>query len=112
MTLKDAFKDVYLNFSHIARADDYMVIRRELLWVSLVIRGFAYQCADNQKSTDLITAMHHGGLGAPISGESMSPLHGQIKNRVTKTDVFVNPHVDGRPFKDLPTFSIVHDVGI
>ena len=111
MALEEAFQDVYLNFSHFARADDYMVICPRLLWVSL-IRGFAYQCADNQKSTDLITAMHHGGLQVPISDKSTSPLHGQIKNRATKTDVLVDPHVGGSPISDLPTISIVHDVGL
>ena len=111
MTLEEAFRNVYLNFSHFARADDYMVICPQLLWVSL-IRGFAYQCADNQKSTDLLTAMHHGGLETPICAENTSPLHGQIKNRATETDVLVNPHVGGHPINHLPTFSIVHDVGL
>jgi len=111
MTLEEAFQDVYLNFSHFARADDYTVICPQLLWISL-IRGFAYQCADNQKSTDLITAMHHGGLEAPICAENTSPLYGQIKNRATETDVLVNPHVGGHPINHLPTFSIVHDVGL
>ena len=111
MTLEKAFEDVNLNFSHFARADDYTVISPKLLWVSL-IRGLAYQCADNQTSTDLIAAMHHGGLEAPISPESTSPLYGEIRNDATKTDVLVNPHDGDRPITDLPTLSIVHDVGL
>lgn len=110
-TLENAFQGVYLNFSHFARADDYVVIGPELLWISL-IRGFAYQCANNQESTDLVAAMHHGGLLAPISAKNTSPMNGQLKNRETRTDVLINPHVGGKPVNDLPTFSIVHDVGL
>ena len=43
---------------------------------------------------------------------ALRTLLGQIKNRATETDVLVNPHVGGHPIKHLPTFSIVHDVGL
>jgi hypothetical protein len=111
LTLEEAFRDVYLHFSHFARADDYKIICPQLLWISLT-RGYAYQCADNQKATDLVAGLHHGGLKAPICAENTSPMNGQVKNRVTPSDVLVNPHVGGTPINNLPTFSIVHDVGL
>lgn len=111
LSLEEAFKDVYLNFSHFVKAGDYGIIDTDLQWTPLV-RGMAYQCADNQKSTDLFVPAHHGGLDAPIGPSSTSPIYGQIKNRVKVTDVVLNPHVGGTPINKLPILSLIHEVGL
>jgi hypothetical protein len=110
-TLEDAFKDAYLNFSHFARAGDSGIISPDRQWITLV-RGMCYQCVDNQRSTDLFGTIHHGGLGAPISQQNSSSLHGQIRNRTVVTDVLANPHVGGTPVNNLPIMVLVQDVGI
>lgn len=110
-TLEYAFQDVYLNFSHFVRAGDYGVIHPNLQWTPLV-RGMAYQCADNQKSTDLFVPAHHGGIDAPIAADRTAPVFGRVKNRVKFTDVLLNPHVGGTPINNLPILSLVHDIGL
>jgi hypothetical protein len=111
LTLEEAFQDVYLNFSHFMRADDYDVIGPKLLWISLLC-GYLYQCADNQESIDFAAALHHGGLGTPVSAGNTSHMNGRLKNHAIFTDVLFNPHVGGPPINNLPTFSLVHDVGL
>jgi hypothetical protein len=111
LTLRDAFRDVYLHFSHFAKADDYNIIGPDFSWMSLV-RGFAYQCRPYQPSTDLFAAMHHGGLNSSICARNTSPMYGQLKNRTTFADVLLNPVVGGRANNNRPTFSIVHDLGL
>jgi hypothetical protein len=103
--------DVYLNFSHFVNAGDYGIIHPDCQWIPLV-RGMAYQCADNQKSTDLFVPAHHGGIAAPIGPGNTSAVYGQIKNRVRVTDVVADPHVGGTSMNELPTLSLVHDLGL
>jgi hypothetical protein len=111
LSLEDAFKDVYINFSHFVRAGDYSMIGPDYLWMGLP-RHMAFQCADNQKSTDIVVPAHHGGLEAPICLTNTGTVFGQIKNRESSRDVLLNPHVGGTPRNKLPTLSLVHDLGL
>jgi hypothetical protein len=113
LTLEDAFKDVYVNFSHFVRAGDDDMIGPDYLWMGLV-RHMAFQCADNQKSTDIAAPAHHGGLEAPIGPANTGPVFGQIKNCAMSGDVLLDSHasVGGAPHNNLPTLSFVHDLGL
>jgi hypothetical protein len=111
MSLKEAFSNVFLNFSHFARAGDFGIISPEMQWMPLV-RNMIYQCANNQKSTDFFAPSHHGGLDAPICPENTGSVHGQMKNWVDFTDVLLNPYIRGKLLNKLPTLSLVHDLGL
>jgi len=111
LSLEEAFKDAYLNFSHFARAEDDSVLSPDMLYLCLV-RHMAYQCADNQRSTDIVAAVHHEGLEAPIGPENTSPLYGQMKDRAKFSEVLLNPHIGGTPRNGRPILSLVHDLGI
>ena len=111
MTLREAFQGVYLNFSHFVRAGDYAIIGPKHLWMALV-RHMAYQCADNQQSTDLVAPAHHGGPEAHICIENTAPIFGQIRNRQTSSEFLLNPCVGGEPKNNLPTLSLIHELGL
>jgi hypothetical protein len=108
--LEAAFKNTYINFTHFARAGDLGVISPDFLYGGLV-RHMAFQCADNQRSTDLVAPMLHG-RNASIVPENTTPLYGQVKNRTKRSDVLVEPHIAGKPRNDFPILSIVHELGV
>jgi hypothetical protein len=110
LALKHAFKDVYLNFSHFAKAGDHGAIHTDIQWTPLV-RGMGYQCSGNQNMASIFVPAHHGGLDAPIGPDCTAPVCGQIQNGTQVTDV-LNPHAGGAPINKLPILSLVHDVGL
>jgi hypothetical protein len=109
-TLEVAFKNTYISFTHFARAGDLGAISPDFLYGGLV-RHMAFQCADNQRSTDLVAPMLHG-RNASICSKNTTPLYGQVKNRTKRSDVLVEPHIGGKPPNNLPILSIVHELGV
>lgn len=109
-TLEEAFADAYVNFSHFARAGDFEIISVEHLWKAL-LRCMAFQCADNQMSTDLIGPIHWG-LDNPVDAKNTSPLYGQVKNTAKAEHDLLNPHQAGESPKNRYTLSLLHHVGL
>ncbi|KAJ6531943.1 hypothetical protein B0H19DRAFT_1189266 [Mycena capillaripes] len=110
LTLREAFQDVWINFTHFTRAGDYKVIQDGTLWKNLV-RSMAYQCAPNQHSVDLVAPLFH----AKIPGgwqEKTSALLGQVKNiQQRQNNVVVDPTVSSPRNSTVPTLSIVMHLG-
>ena len=75
-----------------------------------MVRSMAYQCADDQKSTDLFVLAHPSHAhGCP---SSTSPVYGLIKNRIKVAYVVLNSHVGGTPINKLPILLLIHEVGL
>ncbi|KAK0436059.1 uncharacterized protein EV420DRAFT_1591134 [Desarmillaria tabescens] len=74
--LHEAFKDVYVNFTHFAAAGDSKVIQ---YLPHVMLQFLMYGCC-SMNSVDLITVMHHDSLQNPLCDSSMSQLAFQIQN--------------------------------
>jgi hypothetical protein len=107
-TLAEAFGDAWLHFSHFVKAADNITYSH--LW-PLLIRGMAYQCRDNQVSTDLASAIHFGH-NAPISHENTSSVLADLKNRMKAEPMFINPHIAGKPLNSLLVLSLLMELGV
>ncbi|KAK0467770.1 uncharacterized protein EV420DRAFT_1501206 [Desarmillaria tabescens] len=82
--LREAFKDVYVNFTHFAEAGDSKVMQ---YLPHMMLRFLMYGCC-SMNSVDLITAMHHGSLQNPLYDSSTSQLAFQIQNCAEEVPVF------------------------
>lgn len=106
-TLEAAFRDVYIHFTHFAQAGEFNAIG--VLYCT-ILRGMAFQCTDNQRSTHMLVGMHHGGIDGPIGPETTSPLFGHVKNRIPLSTL-LDPDQAGTPPKGLPVLSILMELG-
>ncbi|KDN44044.1 hypothetical protein RSAG8_05776, partial [Rhizoctonia solani AG-8 WAC10335] len=79
-TLKEAFQNAYVSFSHFEVAQDSKVLEASQLRYSLV-RGCAIQAKENQVSIDAVIPIHMGSITDPITTKTTSAINLQFKNR-------------------------------
>ncbi|KAK0436047.1 uncharacterized protein EV420DRAFT_1591114, partial [Desarmillaria tabescens] len=82
--LREASKDVYVNFTHFAEAGDSKVIQ---YLPHIMLQFLMYGCC-SMNSVDLITVMHHGSLQNPLSDSLTSQLAFQIQDCAEEVPVF------------------------
>ncbi|KAK0206002.1 hypothetical protein DFS33DRAFT_1381115 [Desarmillaria ectypa] len=92
-TFREAFKDVYVNFSHFVQAGDHQVIQH---LPHMMLRFLIYSCSVNHASIDCITAMQlgvtdaakHCVASAPVIPESRDAVYQVLLRSRTFMDEF------------------------
>ncbi|KAE9407705.1 hypothetical protein BT96DRAFT_971110 [Gymnopus androsaceus JB14] len=113
-SLKEAFKDAYVHFSHFALAGDYKVVEISTL-AKFFARGTALQCADNQRLLDIVLpSAFASSLTSPLGPGDYSVFQAQLKNRLAKRDCILDTSVtflDGQ-VPERPVLSFVFELGL
>ncbi|CAE6508121.1 unnamed protein product [Rhizoctonia solani] len=109
-TLKDAFKNAYICFSHFALAEDSKMFEAKSLRTAL-FRGMAMQAKDNQTPIDAVIPIHMGSITSPITTETTSAINLQFKSRKRSYSCSVDRNVTV-PDPKQPVISIVFELGV
>ncbi|KAG8732643.1 hypothetical protein FRC10_000786 [Ceratobasidium sp. 414] len=108
-TLKEAFSDSFVFFSHFAIAGDSDMLSAIGLSAALV-RGAAIQARDNQASINGVIPVHIGPVAGPITEKTTSAINLQFKNRKKVSDFWVDRTILDSD-KAKPVISIVFEFG-
>ena len=110
-TLREAYKNAYLSFSHFARAGDVEAAKLGKI-NKLLLRGLALQCKSTQKSIDMAIPVFFGDAeNGHISEENTSVLQVQIRNRKQRENERVNPDIVLVPKDGMPVLSLFLELG-
>lgn len=106
VTSEEAFKDARIYFSHFAKAEGSSVLKDEFAY-SAMCSGFAWQCANQQQSIDILIPILLWDV--KLSRYVMSALALQIKNRIRGMHVFIDLEKNSKFFSTPPEDAIVPD---
>jgi hypothetical protein len=110
-TLKVAFANTWMNFSHFVHLGDHESFNLKYA-SALLKRGAAMQTYNNQRNQDIGVPLHHGDPArTEISIERTSIFQAQIKNAAIPPRVFPDPNTIGKCNEGLPTLSVVMQLG-
>ncbi|QRV81285.1 G2/mitotic-specific cyclin cdc13 [Ceratobasidium sp. AG-Ba] len=110
ITLKEAFSESFVFFSHFSLARDSDMLCSYGL-ASALIRGMALQAKDCQQSIDAVIPIHMGSLTDPISPKTTSAINLQFKNRKRTEECNVDRTITV-PEPEMLTISIVFELGV
>ncbi|KEP50058.1 putative G2/mitotic-specific cyclin cdc13 [Rhizoctonia solani 123E] len=108
-TLKEAFSNAYVSFSHFEIAQDSKVLEASQLSYSL-IRGCAIQAKNNQVSIDAVIPIHMGSITDPITTGTTSAINLRFQNRKDVQSCSVDRSITV-PNVLQPVISIVFELG-
>ena len=112
VTLEDAYKDAWVNFSHFVQLGDYASFNLGFA-SELLKRGAAMQTSDNHHNMDIGMPIYHGDPSTTIIGEDTTSIaQYQIKNASGEKSVFPDPSLAGSNEHRRPVISIVMQLGI
>ncbi|CEL56790.1 hypothetical protein RSOLAG1IB_08092 [Rhizoctonia solani AG-1 IB] len=108
-TLKEAFSNSFVFFSHFELAQDSAVLEASMLQFAL-IRGYALQAKPNQVSIDAVIPIHMGSTKDSIKPETTSAINLQFKNRRRPEACSVNRSITV-PDNKMAVISIILELG-
>ncbi|KAF8315993.1 uncharacterized protein EI90DRAFT_3021733 [Cantharellus anzutake] len=111
-TLKAAYKDAYINFSHFVQIDRENDHHIDIQYVcKLMLRGAAVNCAGTQRAVDLIIPVFFGDpVKDAICCDRTSVLQVQIKNRESIKNGHIDPKISNPP-PGTPIISLFLELG-
>ncbi|KAJ1304934.1 hypothetical protein OPQ81_006067 [Rhizoctonia solani] len=109
-TLRTAFFDCYVSFSHFALAEDPKMLSAPALATAL-LRGMAIQARDTQASIDAVIPIHKAPKTSPISPRTTSAINLQFKNRKNAVDFHIDRSITV-PDANMPVISIIFEFGV
>ena len=110
-TLREAFENAYISFSHFSSAGDVEATKRGKIH-KLLLRGLALHCTHTQNSIDMAIPVFFGDpKNDQISEENTSVLQVRIMNRKTRGIPWVDPDVVLIPKEGTPVLSLFLELG-
>ncbi|KAG6893777.1 hypothetical protein C0992_008675, partial [Termitomyces sp. T32_za158] len=118
VSLKEAFKDGFVHFTHFVKAGDKETITQEAIYL-LFVRGAAIQGYGNMYQVDLVIPVWIRSSDCPDRW-SMTAIFIQVKNRVNKAFIFIDAQqsfeffgqTETKEHKSRPYIALAMELGV